>query len=168
MYSTPNSDFDDFASSPVAATSHSDQDDDDPSSFTASVVLFKGPDVSLFPAVGRHIASGLAASSSPAPKLLKTLDGAQFELPPHDLSYYEDGWLVTTKWSSIKYGGGEWNEWRINVSRTSFDPLALPAPGEADDLERRCSTTRPTSGRSRGRVEAGTRSTYVPPPRSGR
>ncbi|KAL7414888.1 hypothetical protein BDY24DRAFT_384927 [Mrakia frigida] len=62
--------------SPKAPSESSDlSEPDSPPEITSSAVLFRGPPLSLFPSVARHIASKLALSP---PSPLKVLDGASF------------------------------------------------------------------------------------------
>ena len=96
-------------------------EDECPDEFTASVVLFKGPDVSLFPELVRLITSNLEASPS-AP--LKVLDDATFCKHTKYLSDHAESPLLKCTLQVAQAGPyEEWTKWRINVRPTL--PLLL-------------------------------------------
>ena len=94
-------------------------EDEVPDEFTASVVLFKGPDVLLFPELVRLITSQLEASPSTPLKVLEDVT-----IPRHTKylsDHAEPSLLKFTIHAAQVSPYREWTKWRINVS---LDPLS--------------------------------------------
>lgn len=113
MSSTPDSDLDELAVSPTLSSSPLNGDGASSFSFTASLVVFKGPNAGLMAHVSEHIASQLALPpSSP----LKVLDKAQFSPPPGHFVNKTDPRMTKAVFARSTPGHGAWKEWRLNVS----------------------------------------------------